>query len=253
MVKERPISFKAPMVRAILEDRKTLTRRIVKPPRGWESQYPHCDPFAMPPAVWWWNGIHERVGVRQECPYGKPGDRLWVRENYWIATNYSYGTDPCGEPVKTPPPSQLHGNPIHFAADGNPPNCANSTYGPNGLRGGHFAAPDPYAIWDKHPSIHMPRWASRILLEIINIKVERLQDICEDEAKAEGARRFDELPSIHPFGIDSRWSMESPKSTDQCLGSARMAFANYFEKINGEESWCKNPWVWVIEFRRIRP
>jgi hypothetical protein len=80
---------------------------------------------------------------------------------------------------------------------------------------------------------------------------ERLTDISDEDAMAEGARKFDDLPSTHPYGQDPRWSMETPVSTDQCLGSARMAFANYWEKINGLGSWHPNTWVWVIEFKMM--
>jgi hypothetical protein len=233
MVKERPILFSAPMVRAILAGRKTQTRRPLK--------YQPIDVrrVFMKPEINM-SYVENAHGVEIPhcpCPYGKSGDRLWVRENYWIATNYSYGTDPCGEPIKTPPPSQLRGNPIHFDADGNPPNCANSTYGPNGLRGGHFAAPDPYAIWHKHPSIHMPRWASRINLEITGVRVERLQDISEDDAQAEG------IVYCGNGSFDGGGPAMGP--------TASHAYMRLWNSINGQRSWEANPWVWVIEFKRV--
>jgi hypothetical protein len=105
----------------------------------------------------------------------------------------------------------------------------------------------------------MPRWASRITLEITDVRVERLQDISEEDAIAEGAQRFPDLPGKNPWGQDDRWSMEQPNSVDDCLGSARSAFGNYFCKLAGNapkgihdpRPWDANPWVWVIKFKRI--
>lgn len=202
-MKERPIIFSGPMVRAILAGRKTQTRRIVKP-----------QPNSMGASGWHWNGWrwqdHPGTTLRgpdEECPYGQPGDRLWVRETHAI-----YG--------------DREQHVIHYRA----------THQSEG------------SGWK--PSIHMPRWASRITLEIASVRAERLQEISEEDAKSEGARRFDELPSVHPFGQDARWSMGSPSSTDQCLTNARFAFANLWESVNGPSSWDANPWVWVIEFNR---
>lgn len=224
-MKERPILFSGPMVCAILEGRKTQTRRVVKgDPLNKESYLLGCHK-----GTW---GIHDHVendgGVcRVKCPYGKPGDSLWVRESFYIAEPYSYGTDPSGEQIvyKGVP----HG-PVHYAADGFPANTPNRHY-PNGLRGGKFAAPDPHAIWISRPSIHMPRWASRLTLEITDVRVERLQSISEDDAKAEGVDEMCVLPG------------------DQ--GSFVQPYAALWESINGPESWNANPWVWVVEFKQI--
>ena len=113
---------------------------------------------------------------------------------------------------------------------------------------------EPTVRWK--PSIHMPRWASRITLEITDIRVERLQEITEKEAKAEGARKFTNLPpdpSLYPYGNEPRWSMEEPKSVRECLGSARYAFANLWERLYAKKGlgWYDNPWVWVLTFRRV--
>lgn len=196
-MKEIPILFSAPMVRAILDGRKTQTRRIVKLPRGWADKYPICDPFAMPPAVWWWNGVHERVGVRQECPYGQPGDRLWVREAFSAMGDKS-----------------RQASPIFYRADRATDNCG----------------------WT--PSIHMPRWASRILLEITDVRVERLQEISEADAKAEGT-----------FGPEP--AVVGGEDCEIGFPSHVQEFRHLWESINGEGSWIENPWVWVIEFKRI--
>lgn len=207
-MKSRPILFSGPMVRAILEGRKTQTRRPLKP-----------QPICGDDPNW----------IRPPCPYGKPGDRLWVRENFL---------------------QLMHGK----VTDGRVKYCASidprSTGTPKN---------DGY-WWRKRPSIHMPRWDSRITLEVTDIRVERLQKISREDAIAEGAREFPDLQGKHPYGQDPRWSMEEPTDVSQCLGTPRAAFANYWCKINGKKlpggvldsrPWDENPWVWVVEFRRV--
>lgn len=213
---DRPILFSAPMVRALLDGRKTQTRRVIKP-----------EPLGN------FGGI-ERDGswlFTKGCAYGKikpsfaVGDRLWVRESWWIATRYSCGSTPGGCEIPPPPLAHRKGNPVHYSADGNPPNCANRVYGEDGLRGGAFAAPDPYAIWIKKPSIHMPRWASRLTLIVADVRVERLQDISGEDAVAEGVRS--RLPDN---------------------GVAQQDFADLWSAINGAASWHANPWVVAVSF-----
>lgn len=152
---DRPIIFSGPMVRALLAGRKTQTRRLATSPLA-------------------------NVEV---------GDRLWARESWWVATRYSYGTTPGGSDLPPPPLAQRGGDPVHYAADGDPPNCVNRHHGPEGLRGGWFAAPDPYAVWHRKPSIHMPRWASRLTLVVEALRFERLQEISAADAEAEGTER----------------------------------------------------------------
>lgn len=209
MIKERPILFSAPMVRAILEGRKTVTRRVVKQPpaSGWvfgdeygriTSTHRHKGKF----------GALIRRGVGTDfpeidivpCPYGQPGDRLWVRETHSFVPD---DDEPAGCSA------------VLYAADGN-------QYGK--LR----------------PSIHMPRWASRILLEVTAVRVERLQDVSEEQAKAEG--------------VDGEPCDHVRQSCDDigCSGdTAKGAFSFLWESINGAGSWDANPWVWVVEFKRI--
>lgn len=227
MSKEKPIIFSAPMVRAILEGRKSMTRRIVKadwlddswwqiqPKDGWHAVFMTEVPYGM-----------ERGLV---CPYGSPGDRLWVREKFDFS--------PCG----------LTGCEIFYWADGSsqkrtPPNDYNPYLYPNER---------------VRPSIHMPRWASRITLEITAIRVERLQEITNQDAQKEGppwanphrhgpeGLEFDEHPGKiirdpyadrHNTGINDCWIC---------------AFRMIWSDINGPGSWDLNPWVWVIEFGRI--
>lgn len=223
--KERPILFSTPMVRAILEGRKTQTRRTIKPQFIATDGITKITPHDLE---------GERFGFFDEfqeyrCPYGHPGDKLWVRES-WQHSNHPFG------PLDTDCD-------IFFRAD--------YWDDPHGMDG-EKSPEGKYRKWK--PSIHLPRWASRINLEITGIRVERLQDISEEDAIAEGAKRFDNIPvgTPRPYrnGPD-RWSMENPPDTDHCLSTARWAFANFFEKINGNGEWDKNSWCWVIEFKRV--
>ena len=178
-MKERPILFSAPMVRALLAGTKTQTRRVIKPRH---LAFFNQDAAAM---LSDWN--------ERPLPYGKPGDRLWVRETWHDAS------------------SSLH-------------SCA--LYRADGID----------LHWDKWtPSIHMPRWASRITLEITSVRVERLQEISEADAQAEG------------------WTRRPEVSTDPQVHkeAARDWFMDLWESINGPGSWDANPWVWVIEFKRL--
>lgn len=204
-MKERPILFSSEMVRAILENRKSQTRRIVNPNPDISGHWKE------------WTPERTDQWIRL-CPYGVAGDRIWVRETFWVADVYSRGVYPSGADIEGPYIPQ--GSPLHYAADGNPPNVPNRSY-PEGLRNGAFAAPDPYAIWLKRPSIHMPRWASRITLEITKVRCERLKEISQQDAKAEG-----------------------------CNPQSRGAFFDLWDSINGKGAWDKNPWVWVIEFQK---
>ncbi len=242
MIVERPILFSAPMVRAILAGTKTQTRRVVKPPRGY-PQYSYCDPFAMPPAVWWWNGEHERVGVRQECPYGVAGDLLWVRETW----------------AKAPTLNPLE---YHYRAD-------RPDYELEQEREARRLAPKlskQYSEWRWRPSIHMPRRASRITLRVTSVRVERLQEIGEDDAKAEGVRytdfgeytprgtaSLDGGRTHHPFKPrhHAGYHVADVAGSDECHDNARHAFGALWDSINAERApWASNPWVWVIEFER---
>lgn len=236
-MRERPIIFSAPMVRAILDGRKTQTRRAFS-----DRVVKLMDLAASIGEVSWFmnEGFlqkNDSAYIEQFCPYGKPGDRLWVREAW------------------------------DFLPDSGPdePNAAMIRY----WAGGEWerrVVPDGfnpliYGHEKVRPSIHMPRWASRITLEIVSVRVERLQDISEADAIAEGAQLFTDIPVGIPTHSPSRWSMESPKTTDQCLSSARYAFANYFCVVNGKgrrgvldcAPWDANPWIWVVEFKRVTP
>ncbi|HGM7497112.1 hypothetical protein AAA583_23080 [Pseudomonas aeruginosa] len=194
-MKERPILFTGPMVRAILEGRKTVTRRVVSPqPDFLGSMVDPNTPFKTLDA-----GLHARI----TCPYGEPGDRLWVREA-WAADAQ----------VDAIAPSDLsQGEPIWYPADLSVRQTGCSMISKGRVR----------------PSIHMPRWACRILLEITAVRVERLQDISDPGALAEGV------------------SHSEMHSGDSLVD----VFARLWESTGGD--WAANPWVWCIEFKRVTP
>lgn len=204
-MKERPILFSAPMVRALLDGSKTQTRRIVKiqPPAGTVSVgiYHHPDPREH---FWAWDG-HHIIEWAKPCPYGQPGDRLWVRETWANDAEAQWETQKRG---------------AYYRADDD----AEET------KANCVAAGMPFR-WI--PSIHMPRWASRIDLLIKSARVERLQDISETDALAEGIT-YAQLP-------------ENPQDAQR----ARTWYRGLWEQINGAGSWEANPWVWVVEFERV--
>jgi hypothetical protein len=214
-MKERPILFSAPMVRAILEGRKTQTRRVLKLPL--KDRDFGCELAG--------NEIGPAEAMRL-CPYGAPGERLWVRETWGV------GCRPC--------PREGARDGLEYRAD--------MAYldGPNDLLPLYSDAEPPDGFeWDSvrdgwHPSIHMPRWVSRINLEVTGVRVERLQDISENDCIAEGAEAVEdgELMPDGSGGIE--WSH-------------RLGYMDLWRSINGTEAWAANPWVWVVEFKRVKP
>ena len=221
VAKERPILFSGPMIRALLEGRKTQTRRIMKPgpPNG-------CGVLAAPPNGWRYEGVEYQDESVERCPYGVPGDRLWCRETL----------------------DGLMGCDASYVADD------------KRIVDAH---PDGWDVWRDGrslpprvvPSIFMPRWASRITLEVTEVRVQRLQEISEEDAQAEGARYFADIPA-GPYGdIGTRWSMlyDNPENTDHCLRRASLAFGQAWNAINGNSApWGSNPYVWAITFRVIQ-
>lgn len=190
---ERPMLFNADMVRAILSDRKTQTRRAIKPQPLGNGPYKYHSTWGD------FREIPQYKGLK--CPYGISGDRLWVRE--------SWSTPKCLDGKK---PSELVNiNSLHYWAD------------------------EEKQAGRKRPSIHMPRWASRIDLEITHVRAERLQEINEDDALAEG--------------VDGE--KEAAERGSTWYDKPRRAYRFLWESINGQGSWDANPWVWVIEFKRI--
>src|SRR5688572_10709918 len=163
-MKERPILFSAPMVRALLDGSKTQTRRIVKRPKFVPINYILNPSMLIDKFTMWWQGEHGGVGWSQECPYGKPGERLWVRETFCDIEPRYGSSDP----------------PVLFRAD--------------------LAAGEQYLAVDKwKPSIFMLRKLSRIDLEIVSVRVERLQDISRGDAMAEGCP-FANMRESDPVG-----------------------------------------------------
>ncbi|WP_448645360.1 hypothetical protein [Pseudomonas mediterranea] len=212
-IKERPILFSAPMVRAILDDRKTVTRRVIKPQPNWDGKWFQWEghaPNSKDGAVGG-NTIEAADLMCWSSPYGKPGDRLWVRETCFI-NDYRETNVPEEERAETE---------IVYRADPLP--C--------------WEGEESEIRW--RPSIHMPRWASRILLEITAVRVERLQDISRADIRAEGLQCPPELASDDV----------SPNYRDWYPA----AWRELWESINGADSWTTNPWVWVVEFKRVTP
>lgn len=215
-MKERPIIMSAPMVRAILSGLKTQTRRVIKP------QPERCEMTGFVTTdkrgTRWATGIgFDEAGTRRNfayrCPYGRPGDRLWLRETHAIFSTHGQHREDgqrWGPWGGLPTTVSRDGTQIVYYREG-------------------FDRCDP-GRW--RSPIHMPRWASRITLEITSVRVERLQDITEDDAKAEGC----EPQVINEFV--------------EC-GTRKTKFAQLWESINGPGSWSENPWVWVVEFARV--
>ncbi|WP_442963586.1 hypothetical protein [Pseudomonas sp. MF6772] len=214
-MKERPILFSAPMVRAILEGRKTVTRRATK-------VQPHIDAsgnFCVGSSNYGQDGYGKPVTkhfVNGCCPYGKPGDRLWVRETFidLRGTGVERRPDPDG-------PLQRYA----YAADCRPGSHSDEARKDFGLK--------------YKPSIHMPRAACRILLEITGVRVERLQDITYEQAAAEGVHR----------GPLREWCASDEGGA--CHKYPVPAFRDLWQSVGG--NWDASPWVWVVEFKRVTP
>ena len=221
---ERSVILKAHEVRAILDGRKTKTRRVVKP-----QPDKIFDRTMFGGAM-----ILDETTLRTSmCPYGARGDRLWVRETFAPSTSAD-----TGKPHAV------------YAASG------------HGLL--------PGQKWT--PSIHMPRWASRITLEVTCVRVERLNAISEEDAVAEGVEVHmmpEEWRAVRQqYGRNEAITFDREPSADliaalrlrdvthvpaRPMRSAAAGFHSLWESINGTGSWAENPWVWRIEFRRVTP
>jgi len=215
-----PILFSTPMVQAILTGRKTMTRRIMKPQieeckhhlyaeAEWKSkptQWSITDEFAY--CANCGNGTSPKFDYKGiKCPYGKVGDVLWVRESYANAGSHFVYKDAGWKYWLDEEDREMKYDPIKWK-----------------------------------PSIHMPYSACRIWLKITEIKIERLHDITEEDAIAEGISLNPSLSEI-VGGFTTDNIMHFYKATD--------CFKSLWDLINGEESWNLNPWVWVIEFEKI--
>jgi hypothetical protein len=234
-IKERPILFSAPMVRAILDGRKTVTRRPVK-----GCQIPVEDTSVAAGERHRWMAIAQRdprygfgvFGATEAecakeleefapCPYGRRGERLWVRET-WYCDHDEVMRGPYLKPDDLDIGEAREDGTLVYAADGLTP----------------YEADQP--VWK--PSIHMPRWACRIVLEITAVRVECLQEISAAQVTAEGVSTRGEAM----WG--SQWWVDAP---DQAIEDARKDFADLWKSTGGD--WDANPWVWVVEFKRVTP
>ena len=252
-VRERPILFSGPMVRAILEGRKTQTRRVIKPQHE-GGVITGVNPNGLPIETWGGGRGFKpnRTEVMTSNPYGKPGDRLWVRETWGL-----FDTEPKDGPERA--------HVYYRATDGNLHECR-------------------YQLW--RPSIYMPRWASRITLEITDIRAERLQEISEEDAIAEGfAATIEAKGRIGRIGVGedavsvvtssavdkfrSLWEQLNgkrglcktckghgvvPAWAGSVAGGSLMQDSKDCPDCSGEETgygWGQNPWVWAISFQRV--
>ena len=213
------ILFRAPMIRAILSGRKTHTRRIMKP----QPSSTHFGVGYFSPRKTYRTGEEipgeEVYGAFAEdwhvrCPYGAPGTKLWVRENFWERPNVTLGE--MREGADTWPA-------YAYAADDH-----------------DFAELKRFG-YRQRPSIHMPKSLCRIWLTITSIRCERLQDISEEDAKAEG---------VEPGCLTCGENCIDFGGCGYCRPAYRDSFAGLWQEINGRESWDANPWVWVIQFQR---
>jgi hypothetical protein len=244
-MKERPILFSGAMVRALLAGTKTQTRRVCKPAQFYSLSTVVEVPDPMERGQVY-NGSHfgdEEGEVQFASPYGGRGDRLWVKETWRTADTLdtlspSAIADKCMDAGYSKPWA-----PLQWEADGRR-NREWSGFGPGN---GVVVGPGKTRV-----SIHMPRWASRITLEITSVRVERLQDISEADAMAEGIVECpipadDEGPRRigYMVGRDDGKSGLSVRPTQ--------SYRELWESINGPESWAANPWVWAVEFRKVTP
>lgn len=253
-MKERPILFQGAMVRALLPGTKTQTRRAMRPqpplhtvavgrwqdPPGFDAAYwafiregavEHDHPF----------GGAEIHGEPWRCPYGQPGDQLWVRETWGYfdpdGGNQEFNED--GPASSFRDEMMQEGNALRdywrrriaYAASWQEPRYGSGPSAPKRWR----------------PNIHMPRWACRIVLEVTAVRAERLQAISEADAIAEG---------IEPIGYTGENAGPYRYSLRDAAGSTNFrtaveAYRFLWESINGAGSWDVNPWVWVVEFRKV--
>lgn len=219
-MKERPIIFNGEMVRAILDGRKTQTRRVMKPQPAPVTVHRDCLPHysylgdRFHSIVWHTpkadGGVYADCDESSpwKCPYGQPGDVLWVRETWAHVPRTAYGSlgmqDPTDEDMSS----------IYRAT---------------------FDRSPPGTGWK--PSIHMPRWASRITLEITDVRVQKLKAISDADCRAEGIRE---------------WVVTGPDQDGRSYKDYHTPFKEAWDSINAKRgySWDSNPWVWVIQFEK---
>ena len=243
-VAEKPILFSGEMVQAILDGRKTQTRRVMKPQLhtgklGDVYIYPKDNAASE------WSSNPQMFAC--DCPYGVPGDRLWVREAFqrveaFYGLGILYRSDESILAIDFDAPNEwertnerLH-EPrleLHDIACEGMPWC---------------------------PSIHMPRWASRITLEITNVRVERLNEISAEDVVAEGidlSPIWENSTGVTYEEVAKVWTQNVPRNDGESIDQSYSAhfiacFKRMWDKINGKKNpWASNPWVWVIEFKKL--
>lgn len=222
-MKERPILFSGSMVRAILDGTKTQTRRIVKPQPTGNAPGVYADLYNHGPQWAFWLPDNRMTEPRTwPCPFGVPGDRLWVRERTWE------------RPERTPRMMREGADtwaPREYDAD---------------LDDGDREQFREWG-WRSRPSIHMPRAASRIILEVVSVRVERLQAITDEDAKAEGVGSLGMVVPMEATNLDGSIS----RGTAHIFNPVTK-FAILWDRINGKRaSWESNPYVWVVEFKKV--
>lgn len=237
-MKERPILFNTEMVKAILEGRKTQTRRVLsnQPDKNCDEAFLGLD------GIWCFSKptLSKRIsysGDDIKCPFGMVGDRLWVREafmpdpsadsDHWndedsLHTYYSW--DGCGSKVSELPKALKTNKHVFYKAEANHPELS---------------------LWT--PNYRMPRWASRILLEITSIRVERLSNISRSDAVDEGIETF--KIDCGRDGLKTAYKDYTSHNNAITRNNPIDSFRTLWESVNGADSWDKNPWVWVIDFK----
>lgn len=237
-MKERPILFNTEMVKAILEGRKTQTRRVLsnQPDKNCDEAFLGLD------GIWCFSKptLSKRIsysGDDIKCPFGMVGDRLWVREafmpdpsadsDHWndedsLHTYYSW--DGCGSKVSELPKALKTNKHVFYKAEANHPELS---------------------LWT--PNYRMPRWASRILLEITGIRVERLSNISRSDAVDEGIETF--KIDCGRDGLKTAYKDYTSHNDAITRNNPIDSFRTLWESVNGADSWDKNPWVWVIDFK----
>jgi hypothetical protein len=250
---ERPILFSGEMVRAILEGRKTQTRRVITGlPDDFAHAKAHFQTVNYDPAKGWWEfsvasgggidrevkvkGFRARLKVREydlrttdvrRCPYGLVGERLWVRENWWCNPGIVEARRDLVWDEKAR--KALDRGPVFYAADGG--EC------PAGWR----------------PSIHLPRWASRIFLEVTKIRAERLHKCSEADALAEG---FPPTPVTEEQIAECELGTKERAIAESMRGGEFSSLFNFgfaWDQRNEKRgfAWSTNPWVWVVDFKVV--
>lgn len=224
-MKERPILMSGPMIRALLSGSKTQTRRVIKP------QPTVCPDNPM--YLDWNDSTLDVLAMARYCPYGQPGDRLWCKEQYLAEVPGDAAWEVEGLSPGNWMPRIIEEAIVHYRAS--------STLGDG---------------WKWRPSIHMPRWASRITLEVVSVRVERVQDISDYDALAEGVR----CP-VCGYTIRDEWthmdhyicSQKQRSSMPDIQTSAVLEFSSLWDSINAKRGfgWDANPWVWVVDFKVV--